>query len=59
VFTDDTASRVPSLVVAAVLVLLAVQLWIFGVLADLLSANRRILSQIRASQRRAELQPPR
>lgn len=59
VFTDDTASRVPSLVVAAVLVLLAVQLWIFGVLADLLSANRRLLSQIRASQRRAELHPPR
>ena len=38
-FTDDVASRVPSLVGAAVLLLLAVQIWVFGLLADLLSGE--------------------
>jgi glycosyltransferase involved in cell wall biosynthesis len=53
-FTDDVASRVPSLVAAAVMVLLAVQVWVFGFLADLLSANRRIISEgLLLSRRRA------
>src|SRR5690606_21019601 len=47
IFTDDLASRVPSLVGAAVAMLLAVQIWIFGLLADLLSANRRLVSDTR------------
>jgi hypothetical protein len=55
VFTDDLASRVPSLVGAAVTMLLAVQIWIFGLLADLLSANRRIISETRVMIRRREL----
>ena len=55
VFTEDHASRVPSLVGAAVLLLLATQVWIFGLLADLLSANRRLISDVRARQRREEL----
>lgn len=55
VFTDDLASRVPSLVAAAVAMLLAVQIWIFGLLADLLSANRRIMSDARVMIRRREL----
>lgn len=54
-FTDDVASRVPSLVAAAVLLLLSVQVWVFGLLADLLSANRRVLAEVRRSQRREEL----
>ena len=45
VIVDSAASRVPSLVGAAVLVLLAVQIWALGLIADLLSANRRILSE--------------
>jgi len=56
VFTDDLASRVPSLVGAAVALLLAVQIWIFGLLADLLSANRRILSEAKVMIRRTELE---
>jgi hypothetical protein len=55
VFTEDIASRVPSLVAAAVAMLLAVQIWIFGLLADLLSANRRIISETRVLIRRREL----
>lgn len=54
-FTDDVASRVPSLVGAAVLLLLAVQIWVFGLLADLLSVNRRLLADVRWRQRRDEL----
>ncbi len=54
-FTEDVASRVPSLVGSAVLLLLAVQIWVFGLLADLLSANRRVLSEVRTQQRLDEL----
>jgi glycosyltransferase involved in cell wall biosynthesis len=56
VFTDDIASRVPSLVGAAVTMLLATQIWIFGLLADLLSANRRLISDNRVMLRRQELE---
>ena len=55
VFADDLASRVPSLVGAAVTMLLATQIWIFGLLADLLSANRRLISDTRLMLRRQEL----
>ncbi len=54
-FTDGTASRVPSLVGAAVAMLLATQIWIFGLLADLLSANRRLISDTRVMLRRRDL----
>lgn len=54
-FTDDVASRVPSLVAASVLLFVAVQVWIFGLLADLLSVNRRLLSDVRVEQRRHRL----
>lgn len=56
VFTDDHASRVPSLVGAAVAMLLATQIWIFGLLADLLSANRRLISDNRVMLRRRDLE---
>lgn len=55
IFTDALGSRVPSLVGAAVAMLLAMQVWIFGLLADLLSANRRIISEARTMIRRREL----
>ena len=54
-FTDDTTSRVPSLVAAAVFVILTTQIWVVGMLADLLSANRRMIARIRLEQRRREL----
>jgi glycosyltransferase involved in cell wall biosynthesis len=53
-FTDDVASRVPSLVGAAVLMLVAALIWVVGLLADLLSVNRRMLADIRLRLRRAE-----
>ena len=55
VFTNDLASRVPSLVGAAVLFLIAAQIWVVGFLADLLSANRRVIADTRLMLRRAEI----
>ncbi|MCZ7631669.1 MAG: hypothetical protein M5U19_22565 [Microthrixaceae bacterium] len=55
VFTDDTASRVPSLVAASVFVVLTTQIWVVGFLADLLSVNRRVLATTRLEQRRRDL----
>lgn len=54
-FTDDLASRVPSLVGAAVMFMLAAQIWTFGLLADLLSVNRRLVSDTRVMLRTREL----
>ncbi|MFV0317472.1 MAG: glycosyltransferase family 2 protein [Microthrixaceae bacterium] len=55
-FTDDVASRVPSLIAAAVFLFLAMQVWVVGFLADLLSANRRVIASIRYEQRRDALE---
>lgn len=49
-------ARVPSLVLAAILILIGVQLWIFGLVADLLSVNRRLLEDIQLRLRRAEVE---
>jgi glycosyltransferase involved in cell wall biosynthesis len=48
-------ARVPSLVLAAILILIGFQLWIFGLVADLMSVNRRILEDIQLRLRRAEM----
>lgn len=54
-FLDDpTRARAPSLIVAAVLILIGVQLWILGLLADLLSVNRKMLEDIQLRLRRKE-----
>lgn len=52
---DSTRARVPSLVLAAVLILIGFQLWMFGLVADLLSVNRRLLEDIQLRLRRAEV----
>ncbi|WP_421656394.1 glycosyltransferase family 2 protein [Leptothermofonsia sp. ETS-13] len=49
-------ARVPSLVLAAILILIGFQLWIFGLVADLMSVNRRILEDIQLRLRRAEVE---
>jgi glycosyltransferase involved in cell wall biosynthesis len=55
VVEDPYRSRLPSLVVAGVLVMVAVQIWVIAFLADLLAAARRIQSDTRVRLRRAEL----
>ena len=47
--------RVPSLVLAAILILIGVQFWIFGLVADLMSVNRQLLEDIQLRLRRKEL----
>lgn len=55
-FTDDEASRVPSLVAAAVFAIITTQIWVVGLLADLLAANRRLSSELLVRVRRTELE---
>lgn len=52
---DEYRSRVPSLVVGAVLVIVAVQIWVVAFLADLQAANRRLLAEARVRDRRRAL----
>jgi len=49
-------SHVPSLVAAAILLLSAVQLAIVGLVADLLSVNRKLLEDIQLRMRRLQLE---
>lgn len=49
-------ARVPSLVLAAILILMGFQLWIFGLVADLMAVNRKILEDIQLRLRRAEVE---
>lgn len=46
--------RVPSLILAAMLILIGVQLWIFGLIADLMGVNRQLLEDIQLRLRRKE-----
>lgn len=56
IFGDDPAKpRVPSLILAAILILIGVQLWIFGLVADLMAVNRKLLEDIQLRLRRSEL----
>ena len=48
--------RVPSLVLAAILILIGVQFWIFGLVADLMSVNRQLLEDIQLRLKRKELE---
>ena len=56
-FIDDVyRPRVPSLVAAAVLIIVGVQIWVIAFLADLQAANRRLLSEARVRDRRRDLE---
>lgn len=53
---DPTRSRAPSLILAAILILIGFQLWMFGLIADLMAANRRLLEENRLRLRRMEFE---
>ena len=55
---DGQAGNVQSLILAAILVLLSALAVAIGLIADLLSVNRRLLEDIQASQRRSDWQAP-
>lgn len=48
-------THLPSLVVAATMLLVGVQMWILGLVADLLAANRIMLDEVRYFARTSEL----
>lgn len=52
--SDSGRSHVPSIILAAVLLLIGVQLWIFGLVADIISVNRALLEDIQYRGRRQE-----
>jgi glycosyltransferase involved in cell wall biosynthesis len=51
---DSTRARVPSLILAAILILIGVQLWIFGIVADIIAVNRKLLEDIQQRVKRIE-----
>lgn len=50
-----TRAHVPSLVLAAILILIGVQLWTLGLVADIMAVNRKMLEDIQQRIRRSEL----
>ncbi|MEA3186397.1 MAG: hypothetical protein QOD99_227 [Chthoniobacter sp.] len=52
---DPTRAHVPSLILAAILILIGVQLWVFGLIADIIGVNRKLLEDIQLRVRRMEL----
>jgi len=48
---DEYHSRVPSLIMGSVLIIVAVQIWVVAFLADLQAAARRLLAEARARDR--------
>ena len=57
-FEDPYTSRVPSLLLGIGLMLVAIQIWSVAFLADLQSANRRLLEDLRLRARREQFGDP-
>lgn len=53
---DPDRSRAPSLILAAILILIGFQLWMFGLIADLMAVNRKLLEDIQLRRRRADIE---
>jgi glycosyltransferase involved in cell wall biosynthesis len=54
-FEGTSRTRIPSLILTAILILMGFQLWMFGLVADLMDVNRRMLEDLQLGMRRAEL----
>ena len=55
-FSGTPRSHVPSLILSAILILIGSQLWVVGLLADLLAVNRKLLEEAQLRLRRAEIE---
>jgi glycosyltransferase involved in cell wall biosynthesis len=53
-FSGTDRTRIPSLILAAILMLMGFQLWILGLVADLMAVNRQLLEDVQLRMRRAE-----
>jgi glycosyltransferase involved in cell wall biosynthesis len=49
-------TRIPSLILAAILMLIGFQLWILALVADLMAVNRKLLEEIQLRMRRGDLE---
>ncbi len=58
-FSGTPRTHVPSLILAAICILIGVQLWILGLVADLMAVNRKMLEDIQLRARRAEIEAAR
>ena len=54
-FLGTERTRIPSLILAATLIIIGFQLWMFGLVADLMAANRKLLEEIQLRLRRQEI----
>ncbi len=55
-FIGTERTRIPSLILAAILILIGFQLWMFGLVADLMAANRQLLEDTQLRMRRQEME---
>jgi len=56
-FLEDAArSHLPSLILAAILMIIGFQTWLFGLFAELVATNRKLLEENKVRLRRLELQ---
>jgi glycosyltransferase involved in cell wall biosynthesis len=55
---DPTRGREPSLILAAILILIGVQLWGMGIVADIIAVNRKLLEDIQLRVKRVEYSQP-
>ena len=54
-FMGTERTRIPSLILASILILIGFQLWMFGLVADLMAANRQLLEDNQLRIRRREM----
>jgi glycosyltransferase involved in cell wall biosynthesis len=54
-FAGTERTRIPSLILAAILMLIGFQLWVLGLVADLLAANRKLMEEIQLRLRRQDV----
>jgi glycosyltransferase involved in cell wall biosynthesis len=57
-FSGDRTGHVQSLILAAILIIVGFQVMLIGLLADLMSANRKLLEESLYRLRRRDLDPP-
>ncbi|KKD39243.1 MAG: glycosyltransferase family 2 protein [Limnoraphis robusta] len=55
-FDNMTKARTPSLILAAILILIGFQLWMLGLVADVMAVNRKILEDVQLRLRRSEFE---
>jgi glycosyltransferase involved in cell wall biosynthesis len=49
-------TRIPSLILATILILVGFQLWMLGLVADLMSVNRKLMEEIQVRMRRLDVE---